>query len=133
MIRNEDNLEDSVLPFLKHPLNEPRGQIQFCQNLIVNLFDKGDSPCTKELPHVKIRRQLLDPYLKSICSLTSQYGTYTIEIRSPNAFHDNYLIQIDDVDIEIFKKFYRIHKKYTTPKLTKSKLDIHKQCNFTYL
>ena len=56
-------------------------------------------------PDVKIKRQLLDHYLKGICSLTSQYGIYTIEIRSPNAFHDRYLIQTDDVDIEFSKVF----------------------------
>ena len=34
MIRNEDNSEDSALPLLKSPLTEPRGQIEFCKNLI---------------------------------------------------------------------------------------------------
>ena len=58
-----------------------------------------------EFPDVKIKRQLLDHYLKRICSLTSQYGIYTIEIRSPNAFNDRYLIQTDDVDIEFSKVF----------------------------
>ena len=56
-------------------------------------------------PDVKMKRQLLDHYLKGICSLTSHYGIYTIEIRSPNAFHDRYLIQTDDVDIEFSKVF----------------------------
>ena len=105
MIRNEDTLEDSVLPFVIHSLTEARGQVQFCQSLIANLFEKGESPCTKEFPDVKIKRQLLDHYLKSICSLTSQKGIYTIEIRSPNAFHDNFFIQTDDIYIEISKIF----------------------------
>ena len=39
------NLEDSTLPFLKHPQAEARGQVQFCQNLIINLFENRDSPC----------------------------------------------------------------------------------------
>ena len=30
---------------------------------------------------------------------------YTIEIRSPNAFHDRYILQSDDVDIELSKVF----------------------------
>ena len=68
-------------------------------------FEKGENPCTKVFPDVKIKRQLLDHYLIGICSLTSQYGIYTIEIRSPNAFHDRYLIQTDDVDIEFSKVF----------------------------
>ena len=105
MIRNEDNPDNSVLPFLISPLTEPRGQIEFCQILIANLFKKGESPCTKEFPDVKFKRQLLDHYLKDICSLTSQYGFYTKEIRSPKALHDRYLIQIDDVDIDFPKVF----------------------------
>ena len=47
MIQNEDNPENSKLPFLISPLSEPRGQIEFCKNLIANLFKKGDSPCKK--------------------------------------------------------------------------------------
>ena len=103
MIRNEDNPEKSVLPFLISPLTEARGQVQFCQNLNAILFEKWKSPCTKNFPDVKIKRQLLDHYLKGICSLKSQYGIYTKEIKSPNAFHDRYLIQTDDIDIEFSK------------------------------
>ena len=66
---------------------------------------KGKSPCTKEFLGVKIKKQLSDHYLKSICSLTSQYGIYTIEIRSSNAFHDRYLIQTGDADFEFSKVF----------------------------
>ena len=105
MIRSEDNLEDSVLSFLIHPQAEARGQVQFCQNLIANLFEKGDCPCKNEFPDVKFKKNLPDHYLKGICSLTSQYGIYTIEISSPNAFHVKYLIQTDDVDIEFSKVF----------------------------
>ena len=79
--------------------------MEFCQNLIANLFEKGESPRTKKFPDVKIKRQLLDPYLKGICSLTSQYGIYTIEISSPNKFYDKYLIQTDDVDFDFSKVF----------------------------
>ena len=105
MIRNEDNPKNSFFPFLIYLLIEARGQIQFCQNLIAKFFEKGESPCTREFPDGKIKRQLLDHYLKRICSLTSRYGIYTTEIRSPNAFHDRYLIQIDDVDNEFSKIF----------------------------
>ena len=105
MIQKVGNLENSVLPFLINPLTELRGQVQFCQNSIANLFEKGEGPCTKEFPDVKIKRQLLDHYLKGICSLTSQCGIYTIEIKSPNAFPDKYPIQTDDVDIEFSKVF----------------------------
>ena len=77
MIRNEENQENFLLPFLIHPQVEARGQVQFCQNSIANLFEEGDSPCTKEFPDVTIKRQLLDHYLKGICSLTLYYGIYT--------------------------------------------------------
>ena len=59
----------------------------------------------KKIPDVKIKRKLFEHYLKGICSLTSQYGIYRIEIKSPNAFHDRYLIQIENVDIEFSKVF----------------------------
>ena len=52
-----------------------------------------------------MKRQLLDHYLKGICSPTSQFGIDTIEISSPNAFHDKYLIQTDDIDTEFSKVF----------------------------
>ena len=73
MTRTEDNSENSVLPFLISPLAERREQIEFRKNLIANLFEKGESPCTKKFPDVKIKRQLLDHYLKGICSLTSHF------------------------------------------------------------
>ena len=73
--------------------------------MIAKLFEKGESPCTKEFPDGKIKRQLLDHSIKGICSLTSHFGIYTIEIRSQNSFHDRYLIQTDDVDIECSKLF----------------------------
>ena len=63
MTRKEDDLEKSLLPFLIHPLTEPRGQVQFCQNLIANLFEKVESPGTREFPDIKIKRQLLHHYL----------------------------------------------------------------------
>ena len=59
----------------------------------------------KRIPDVKIKRQLSDHYLKGICSLTSQYRIYIIEIKSPNSFYDRYLIQTNDLDIETSKVF----------------------------
>ena len=59
----------------------------------------------KDVPEVKIKRQLLDNYLKGICNLKKQYGIYTIGISSTNGFHGRYLIQTDDVDIEFSKVF----------------------------
>ena len=67
---------------------------------MANLFERGISPYKAEFPEVKIKRQIIDHYLKGICNLTHQYGTHTIEIQSPSKFHGKYLIQTDDVDIE---------------------------------
>ena len=58
-----------------------RGQTEFCQKLIANLFEKGESPRTKEFADLKTKRQRLDPYLKGLCSITSQYRIYTIETK----------------------------------------------------
>ena len=51
---------------------------------------------SNSIPDIKIKRQLLDHYIKGICNLISCFGTYTKEIRSPNAFHNGYLIQTDN-------------------------------------
>ena len=78
MIRNEENQEEtSVLPFLMNPLAEIRGQVQFCQSFIATVFGKGDSQCTREFPEVKIKRQLLDHYLKGMGNIRQQNGLYT--------------------------------------------------------
>ena len=61
MIEYIDNFDNnSILPFFIKPLNDPsKGQVQFCQNLIVNLFEKEISPCKQELPEVKINDKSL--------------------------------------------------------------------------
>ena len=132
-IRNESNLEDSVLSFLINPLTDARRQVKFCQKLIENLFEKGESPCTREFPEIKTKRQLLDHYLKGICSLTSQNGIHTIKIKSPNAFQDRYLIQTNDVDIEFLKVFtqYIIRIQYQNSQRARSMFT--KWCLLTYL
>ena len=56
--------DNSILKFFIKPQNDPtRGQIQFCHNLIVNLFEKGISPYKQEFTEVEIKRQILDHYL----------------------------------------------------------------------
>ena len=77
--------DDSILPFVVNPQSDPaRGQVQFCHNLIVNLFEKGNSP------HIQVQRKnfkkTLDHYLPAISNMTtSPYGLYTIEIWSPQS------------------------------------------------
>ena len=106
MSTNEESEdENSILPFLFNSLTDDRGQTQFCQNLIANVIEKRTGPCTAEFPEVKIKRQIIDPYLKIICKITQQYVIYTIETHSPSKFHGRYLLQTDDVDIELSKVF----------------------------
>ena len=97
--------ENSIFLFIITSLNDDRGQTQFCQNLIANLFKRGVSPCTAEFPEVKIKRQIIDHYIKGIYNLTQQYGIYTLEIQTPSKFHGRYLLQTDDIDIEFSKVF----------------------------
>ena len=118
--------EDSVFSFIILSLTEDRGQTQFCQNLIANIFEQGISPCKAELPEIKINRQIVDHYIKGICNLTQQYGTYTIEFSTTRNFHGKYVIQTDDVDIEFSKVFreyikniqHQIHRKQIQFSLT---------------
>ena len=63
-MRNEDNLEDSVLPFLLHPITDARGHVQFRQNLNADLFEKGESPCAREFPDVKTKDIFLTLFSK---------------------------------------------------------------------
>ena len=97
--------ENSVFPFLINSLTEDRGQIQFCNNLIANLFEQGISPCEAEFPEIKIKRQIVDHYMKGICNLTQQNGIYTKELSTPSKFHGKHVIQTDYVDIEFLKVF----------------------------
>ena len=106
MSQNEESEdENSILLFIITSLTDDRGQTKFCQNIIANLFERGVSPCTAEFPEVKIKRQIVNHYLKGICNLTLQYGIYGIEIQTPSKLHGRYLPQTDDVDIKFSKVF----------------------------
>ena len=70
-----------------------------------NLFEPGISPCKAKFPDVKIKRQIIEHYLKDICNLTQQYGIYTIEFSTPNTNHRKYVIQTDDLELEFLKVF----------------------------
>ena len=83
--------EHSVFPFLINSLTEDRGQIQFCINLIGNVIEQGISPCKTEFPEIKIKRQIVDNFLKGIYNLTQQYGIYTIEFSTESKFHSKML------------------------------------------
>ena len=103
--------EDSVFPFITISLTGDRGKTQFCHNLIANIFEQGISPCKAKFPEIKIKRQVVDHYIKGICNLTQQYGIYTIELSTTRNFHGKYVIQTDDVDIEFSKVFTEYIKK----------------------
>ena len=103
--QSDDSPDDEeVYPFL---IDAPdtRGQHDFCKNLLVSLFEPGISPCKAEFPDVKIKRQIIEHYLKDICNLTQQYGIYTIEFSTPNTNHRTYVIQTDDLELEFSKIF----------------------------
>ena len=55
------------------------------------------------IPDIKIKRQIIEHYLKDICNLTQQYGIYTIEFSTPRTAHNKYVIQTDDIDLEYIK------------------------------
>ena len=97
--------ENSFFPFFINSLTEDRGQRQFCTILITNVFEQGISPCKAEFPEIKIKRQIIDHYLKGICNLTQPYGTYAIEFSTESRYHSKHVIQKDDVDIEFSKVF----------------------------
>ena len=96
--------DEAVFPFLIDSLDD-RGKHDFCKNLLVNLFERGISPCKAEFPDVKIKRQIIEHYLKDISNLTQQYGIYTIEFSTPNTAHRKYVIQTDDIELEFLKAF----------------------------
>ena len=54
---------------------------------------------------MRIKRQILDHYLKAISNITSQYGIFTMEIFSPKPNHPIHQIQTDDIDAEFSKVF----------------------------
>ena len=80
LIKYNKNFDDnSIFPFFIQPQSDDaRGKVQFCHNLIVILFEKRTSPCKQEFPEIRIKRQILDHYLKDICNFTSNYRTFTI-------------------------------------------------------
>ena len=103
--QSDDSPDDeAVSPFLIDSPDD-RGQHDFCKNLLVILFEPGISPCKAEFPDVKIKRQIIEHYLKDICNLTQQYGIYTIEFSTPNTAHRKYVIQTDDIELEFSKVF----------------------------
>ena len=69
------------------------------------MFEPGISPCKAEFPDVKIKRQIIEHYLKDICNLTQQYGINTIEFSTPKTAHRKYVIQTDDIELEFSKVF----------------------------
>ena len=57
------------------------------------------------LPEVKIKRQILDLYIKDKCKFKSYYGIITTEISSPKSNHIRHQIQTDDINIDFLKSF----------------------------
>ena len=101
--QSEESLDyEQAFPFIIDSEND-RGQIKFCKNFLINLFEPGISPCKTEFPDITIKRQLIDHYIKDIAKITQQYGIYTIEVCTPG--NNKYVIQTDDLDLEFSKVF----------------------------
>ena len=61
--------DDDIYPFLVDAPDN-RGQHDLRKNFLLNLFKPGISPCKAEFSDEKIKRQIIDHYLKGICNLT---------------------------------------------------------------
>ena len=124
MIENNENFDDnSILPLFLKAQNDPaRRQVQSCYNLIVNFFEKGNNPSKQEFTEVKIKRQILDHYLKDICNIISYYGLFTIKIvitkiKSHKTPNTNKRFRY-----RILKSFYRLKKRIYNTKIHKEKI-----------
>ena len=105
MIEYNKNFDDnSILPFFIQPqsdaktiLPKTRGQVQFCHNLNINLFEKGNIPCKQEFREYEKNDKFMTTSSKVYAKITSFYG-YS---QSKSAQQ----IQTDDRDIEFLKVF----------------------------
>ena len=103
--QSDDSPDDeAVYPFLIDSPHD-RGQYDLSKNLLLNLFEPGISPSKAEFPDVKIKRQIIEHYLKDICNLTQQYVIYTIELSKTNTAHRKYVIQTGVIELEFSKVF----------------------------
>ena len=99
--RNDESPdEESVFPFIINSLTDDREQTQFCKNLLAKI-----TPCKSEFSEIRIKRQIVEHYLKGKCNLKQQYRIYTIEIITQRTFHGKYVIQTNDIDLEFSKVF----------------------------
>ena len=57
------------------------------------------------IPRYKNQKTNYRTLFKDICSLTQQYGIYTIEISTPRTLHGKYVIQTNDIDLKFSKVF----------------------------
>ena len=74
--------DDEIFPFIVDATTD-RGQHIFCKNLLLNLFEPGISPCKTEFPDVKIKRQIIDHYLKDIYNTTVWNLLHRIHLTKP--------------------------------------------------
>ena len=82
-----------------HPQSDPpRGKVQFSHNLIVNFFEKAKCKCKQEYLEIRIRKQILDHYLRDIFNINSYYGIFTFEKlpsqTDTNEWHRSRLLKI---------------------------------------
>ena len=71
--QSDDSPDDEEVYLFLIDSPDDRGQHDFCKNLLVKMFEPGIIPCKAEFSDVKIKRQIIENYLKDICNLTQQY------------------------------------------------------------
>ena len=108
MIQFDKNYaDDSILLFIINPKNDwSRGPVLFCFNLLVICFQKRNTPCKKEFPEVKIRRQVLDHYLARKSNIASHYDILIIENVPPRSTNQPpHRIKTGDIELGFSKNF----------------------------
>ena len=102
--QSEESIDhEQAFPFVIDS-DTDRGQIKFSKNLLINLFEPGISPCKTEFPDVRIRRQLINRYIKDIAKIIQQYGICS-DYRNLYTRKQKYVVQTDDLDLEFPKVF----------------------------
>ena len=122
IIRYDDSFDDdSILHFFINLQSDPaRRQVQLCHNLIVNLFQKRNSPCKEKFPEVKFKCQIFDHYLSGISNITSHIyycNSTTTIIKSSTTPNTNRCYRI-----LFLESVYRVSENYSTSKTHKEQV-----------
>ena len=78
-----------------------------------NLLCKNYSPCKHEFKGIKIKRQVIDLYLRCLRTITSQYGMFTNKNlrQGQNNCTPSHKVQTDDIETNCCIGFRNIFRK----------------------